>query len=226
MSKNITKLPNWICKRIDEAGLERIRAAVQKAELSTSAEIVPMIVQRSSTVAHVPMSLFLLLSLIWVTAVPYLATNLAHLMTNMNIAFVEMAGLVFAFVISVVLGQTRFAQRIFVPKVDQISQVDHRAELEFFESNIKTTRESTGILIFVSLLEHRAVVLADGPIAAKFPAETWNEIVNGLLERVKAGDLAGGFAWAIERSGSLVAPHFPIGAGDKDELSNDLVIKF
>lgn len=221
MSKNISKLPNWICKKIDEAGVERIRAAVHKAELSTSAEIVPMIVRRSSAIAHVPTSLFLALALLWVTSVPFFA----HYLSNFNILVVELGGVAVAFILSVLLGHLSFIQRIFVPKIDQVAQVDDRAELEFFESNIKSTTGSTGILIFVSLLEHRAVVLADGPIAAKFPPDTWNEIVNGLLERIKAGDLAGGFAWAIEKSGTLVAPHFPIGTADRNELANDLVIK-
>lgn len=221
MSKNITKLPNWICKRIDESGLERVRAAVHAAELKTSAEIVPMIVQRSSAVAHVPTSLFLVLALLWITSVPFFA----HYLTNVSILVIELLGVAFAFVLSVWLGHLPFVQRIFVPKIDQVAQVNDRAELEFFESNIKTTSGSTGILIFVSLLEHRAVVLADGPVSSKFPPETWNEIVNGLLERIKAGDLAGGFAWAIEKSGTLVAPHFPIKTGDRNELANDLVIK-
>ena len=221
MSKNVAKLPGWICKRIDEAGVERVRAAVHAAELKTSAEIVPMVVRRSSAVAHVPTSLFLVLALLWVTSVPFFA----HYLSNVNIVVVELAGVAVAFILSVLLGHLSFLQRIFVPKIDQVAQVDDRAELEFFESNIKTTQASTGILIFVSLLEHRAVVLADGPIAAKFPPDTWNEIVSGLLERIKAGDLAGGFAWAIEKCGTLVAPHFPIGAADRNELANDLVIK-
>ncbi len=222
MSKNISKLPNWICKKIDSAGLERIRAAVQTAELKTSAEIVPMIVERSSAIAHVPNSLFLLLSLFWVTAMPLISQHF----TFGNTVVVEILGFMFAFVLSLLLARVRLVQRLFVPRVDREAQVDDRAELEFFESNIKSTQDSTGILIFVSLLEHRAVVLADKSVAVKYPPETWNEIVNGLLTKIKAGDLAGGFAWAIEKCGDLVAPHFPIKPGDQNELANDLIIKF
>lgn len=221
MSKNISKFPNWICKKIDTAGIERVRAAVHAAELKTSAEIVPVIVQRSSAIAHVPNTLFLVLALAWVTALPFIA----HYLTMFSLVVSEIIGFVVAFVLSILLSRFPFIQRLFVPKIDQEAQVDDRAELEFFESNIKATRDSTGVLIFVSLLEHRAVVLADKSISDKFPPETWSEIVKGLLEKIKGGDLAGGFAWAIERSGALVAPHFPIKTGDRNELANDLVIK-
>ena len=155
MSKNVTKLPNWICKRIDEAGVERVRAAVHKAELSTSAEIVPMIVRRSSAIAHVPTSLFLFLSLVWMCVFPFVAVYVSDFFASYAILATanELFGFLLAAVLSAMLGHLSFFQRIFVPKIDQVAQVDDRAELEFFESNIKKTDGSTGILIFVSLLE-------------------------------------------------------------------------
>lgn len=145
--------------------------------------------------------------------------------SSISMILLEVGGVVVAFVFSLFVSRVRFVQRLFVPEIDQIAQVDDRAELEFFESNIKATRDSTGVLIFVSLFEHRAVVLADKSIADRFPPNTWTEIMDGLLAKIKAGDMAGGFAWAIERTGELVSPYFPVKAGDRNELANDLIIK-
>lgn len=221
------EIPKWLYSHINENGLQQIREAVSKAEIKTSAEIVPMIVRRSSAIAHVPVSVFLSLALVWTLFLPeitLLVSRRFHL-NDLWIAVVEIAGLLLAILVSPFLTRLSAVQRLFVPEIDEVAQVDDRAELEFYSSNIKSTRDSTGILIFVSMLEHRAVVLADKAIADKFPSAQWKEIVDGLLERIKKGDLAGGFTWAIERSGELVQPYFPVRTGDTNELANDLIIK-
>ena len=167
------------------------------------------------------MSTFLLLSILWLAAMPYMS----HLLPQISPFYFESAGFVLAFALSLGIARCNCVQRLFVPLIDRISQVNHRAELEFFESNIKATKDSTGVLIFVSLLERRAVILADKAVSDKFPAETWNKIVNELLTKIHAGDIAGGFVTAIENCGKLLAEKFPIQAGDANELANDLLIK-
>lgn len=219
------EIPGWLNSKIDESGLQRIREAVSNAEMKTSAEIVPMIVRRSSAIAHTPMSVFLALAFIWITALPFIPMSLSVAMSAKSQILFELAGIALAFALSFIVARVRWIQRILVPEIDQIAQVDDRAQLEFYSSNIKSTRDSTGILIFVSMLERRAVVLADKSIADKFPPAKWNDIVNGLLERIKKGSLADAFAWAIEQSGELVQPYFPVRAGDTNELENDLIIK-
>lgn len=77
----------------------------------------------------------------------------------------------------------------------------------------------------VSLMEHRAVVLADHGISEKLDATIWQEVVDLMIDGVKGGDLAGGMCAAIERCGALLAPHFPIAADDANELRDHLVVK-
>jgi putative membrane protein len=80
-------------------------------------------------------------------------------------------------------------------------------------------------LLFVSLLEHRAVVLADHSIAEKLSAEIWQEPVDLMIQGVKRGDLAAGMTQAIQRCGELLSPHFPVADDDVNELRNHLVVK-
>ncbi len=100
-----------------------------------------------------------------------------------------------------------------------------RAEVEFYEHGIGQTQGNTGILLFVSLMEHRAVVLADHSIAEKLDAEIWNEVVELMIDGVKGRDLAGGMRAAILRCGELLSPHFPIDEADANELRDHLIVK-
>jgi putative membrane protein len=125
------------------------------------------------------------------------------------------------------LGLSRLdaIQRLLTPRIDQIHQVEMRAEVEFYEHEVGKTKGDTGILLFVSLMEHRAVVLSDRSIAEKLDAEVWQELVDLMIAGVKRGDLAAGMIQAIERCGELLAPHFPIADDDRNELRDHLVVK-
>jgi putative membrane protein len=100
-----------------------------------------------------------------------------------------------------------------------------RAEIEFYELGLSETEARTGVLLFVSLMEHRAVVLADQGIAEKLDSEIWNGVVDQMVAGVKRADFAGGMCAGIERCGALLAPHFPAAAENANELRDHLVIK-
>jgi putative membrane protein len=74
-------------------------------------------------------------------------------------------------------------------------------------------------------MEHRAVVLADQSIAEKIDPNSWQELIDLMIQGVKRGDLAAGMSQAIERGGELLSAHFPIPENDTNELHDHLVIK-
>ena len=77
----------------------------------------------------------------------------------------------------------------------------------------------------VSLMEHRAVVLADHGISEKLDDAIWSEVVDLMISGVKQGDLAGGMCKAIEKCGELLTEHFPIAEDDANELHDHLIVK-
>ncbi len=103
--------------------------------------------------------------------------------------------------------------------------MEQRAELEFYRAGINGTSRRSGILLFVSFAEHRAVVLADKVIADKLPASTWNEVLTVLLAGIKSGRAGQGYIDAVNHSAKILAQHFPEIVSDENELSNRLVIK-
>lgn len=214
-------LPNWATKVLGADGHQRIEEAIARAESHTSGEIVPVLVRRSSTVGHVPILAFALLLLAALMLdLPLLLSNLG----GSEFIWVGVCGLAAA---AVGYGLTRFdgVDRLLTPRPDQMHQVDLRAQIEFYELGLSQTDSRTGVLLLVSLMEHRAVVLADRGISEKLDATIWQEVVDLMIDGVKSGDLAGGMCAAIDRCGELLTPHFPIAEGDTNELRDHLIVK-
>ena len=214
-------IPKWLHYKLDRAGFEKIKAAVGLAETRTRGEIVPMIVRKSITTGHVPVVLFLGILLILWNLIPY-ASGLAH---GVSVYAIELVAVVLAAFLTWLLKDSSFWQRTLTSDSDEEASVMRRAQLEFFTSGIKTTEGRTGVLILVSLVEHRAVILADEAIASKLPDTTWQDVIKDMLFKIKDGDLAGGMSDAVDKVGRLLQKDFPILPGDRNELANKLVVK-
>jgi putative membrane protein len=215
------KLPKWLKTYMDESAYEAVLTAVSRAEEKTSGEIVAMIVRRSSTTAHVP------LLIVW-----FLAALGATIAYSVSRAFPDIwhdgyfAVCLIAFsLVGLLISKFPAVQRLVLSKQERANQVDQRAELEFYEAGLEKTEGKTGILLFVSLLERRAVVLADQGIHSKLPPETWENVVSLLVSGIKAKDMAGGFSKAIDACGTILSEHFPIAPDDVNELHDHLIVK-
>ncbi len=215
-------LANWVQSYLNDDSFKRIEDKIKEAETKTSGELVPVIVRKSSTVGHVPVILMLLFALLFfVFDGDYWQMeffDLPHWLLIV-IDFLILAVLVR------ILSPLPFLERLLTSKLDQRMQVEQRAINEFHELNIKDTKGATGILIFVSLMEHQAVVLGDEAIAKKLKPEVWQEVVERLISGIKKKDMAEGFCEAIAMSADMLSEHFPIQADDTNELKNHLVIK-
>ena len=94
---------------------------------------------------------------------------------------------------------------------------------QFYARNIHLTTSRTGVLIFVSLAERYAEVVADAGINAKVPQHAWDGIVGDLMEQARENRLADGFVSAIATVGALLSQHFPVSSDDANELDDHLV---
>jgi putative membrane protein len=133
------------------------------------------------------------------------------------------------FLLAVLLGQWigRWGgfQRLILPRGERKEAVHQRALLEFHEAGLNKTEGETGILLFVSLLEHEAVVLFDKGIARHCTPEVFQNVVAALIEGAKTGDLAGGYQRAIALCTDVLSKHFPPRAVNPNELKDYLRIE-
>jgi putative membrane protein len=216
------KLESWVRKYLKSEDLAHIETCVAEAEKLTSGEIVPMIVRRSSSIGHVaPMLLmmFLLLFFVIIEIVELEKPGFGHSWWTL------IGGFLVSFLATRFLANSPRVQYFFINKIDGEWLTKQRAKIEFYEARLEQTKGSTGILLFVSLMERRAVVLADRGIAGKLPESTWDEVVMLLVRGAKSRDLGSGMVQAIQRCQVILSEHFPKLDGDRDELANRPIIK-
>lgn len=109
--------------------------------------------------------------------------------------------------------------RRLIPDDNLERAVTMRAEAAFVEEEVFDTRDRTGILIFLSLFEHRAVILADAGINRAVPEDTWKVLVDRLVAGIRAGRAAEALRESVIRCGEVLAEHeVVLRSDDFDEL--------
>jgi len=196
---------------------ERIRQAVVAAESKTAGEIVPMIVTSAARYTEIE-----LLGVIFGLLIGMIAEAIwSDPWGSHYFQLWPVIGALIGFFSS----GLALVKRLLAPK-SRIGEAVHTLALaSFTDQGLHHTRDHTGILILIALLEHRVEVLADRGINQKVSAGTWDEIVRTITAGIKSGQACNAFCQAIERCGDILATHFPRQADDKDELPNQLVTK-
>lgn len=120
-------------------------------------------------------------------------------------------------------GRPALLRRI-VPMQDQRRAVNSRVKQLFIERGVTETRDRSGVLVFLSQLEHRVEILADRGIHERVGSEAWAEMVRILVEEIRGGKAFAGLATVVERIGRELAAKFPARADDTNELPDQVTL--
>ncbi|NCO83330.1 MAG: hypothetical protein COZ31_09135 [Nitrospirae bacterium CG_4_10_14_3_um_filter_44_29] len=101
--------------------------------------------------------------------------------------------------------------------------VRQRAVSAFYEKGLYKTRQNTGVLFFISILERKVWALADKGIHKKIGQETLNKFALTVSQGIKDGRACDSLCNAIREAGALLAKHFPVTPGDTDELPDKVM---
>lgn len=205
--------------------LKRIEAAVHEAEKATSGEIVPFLVDRSDEYEEAEWRAGALLG-----STVLLLVLAEHALSKswLPVDFALILLLAFlAFLVGMLL--TRMSpplKRFFSGSALLERRVGLRATQAFVSEKVFDTRDRTGILLFVSVLEHRVLVIGDEGINALVKPAAWEEIVQTVTRAVRDGQPTKGLVDAIAHCANLLresgAKRRP---DDTDELSNELRVR-
>ncbi len=199
---------------------ERVAQAIREAEALTSGEIYCVVARRSDAYffssAMIVTASILVVSLAAAFALEtsWLTMRLPLFVAAQLLALAAALALIYAF---------PGLRMMLAPRRWQYARAHDNALKQFLARNVHLTAQRTGVLIFVSLAERYAEVVADAGIAAKVPQDMWDSIVAGLIDDARRDRLADGFVTAIAAVGALLAEHFPVGPGDVNELDDHLV---
>ena len=193
----------------------RISAAIRAAEARTSGEIVCVLAQNSSGATVLPVFIAAAAAL----ALPWLLVAVTDLAVQRILSLQIVVFVVLCVVLC--LPPVRVA---LMPRAARRA-VAHRVAVEQFNiRGIARTTDRSGILIFVSLAERYARIIADDGIAARVPQTQWQGAVDALVAHMRDGRIADGFVAAIDICAGELAVHFPRAEAAQDELPNRIYL--
>jgi len=208
---------------------EKIKLTVKEAESKTSGEIAVAIIKESDNYAIYELLFALFCGFVYFFVMMFFVNGIEIFLKNMfwgySVSYLLLFyGLSVFVVISAAyfLSNLSFIDKLIVPKSVMKRKVNERAVRQFMESGVYNTKDRTGILIFISVLEQQVELLADKGINEKISQENWNSIVNHIVEGIKSGEVAGNLSESISKCGKLLAEHFPIQSDDVNELKDDV----
>lgn len=219
---------------LKEAQHKIVSDAVAEAELTTSGEIVTVLADRSdeyndvvlvwaAALAFTAMSLFALIPQPFMDLWDSLIGGWMHEWTTGELASMTIALGLIAFIVTWLViswDPLRFA---LTPGPVKTSRVHTRAIKHFKVGAERRTHGHTGVLIYLSMQEHRAEIVADEPIAKLVPAEVWGEAMADMLVEIKQGQIAEGMAAGVRDVGKVLSEHFPRAEDDQNELPDRLI---
>ena len=214
---------------LTDADRQRVGAAVAAAELGTDGEIVTVVAGRSDPYhdvalhwAVLAMLLVLTLFAVWPQAAEWLYglggdawTAAVPVRALFTIALVAVAATFL--IVRLLLAATSWRMAL-TPGATKARRVRRRAVELFRTAAEQRTRARTGVLLYLSLDEHRAEIVADELIHSKVTPDVWGEAMAALVEAVRDGRAGDGMAAAVTRIGAVLAEHFPRSDGDVNEL--------
>jgi putative membrane protein len=217
-----------------EADRTRIAAAVTAAEANSDGEIVTVVAKQSDAYHDVVLH--------WAVLAMFLVLALAAAMPARLVLLLDrvaggwmtwtpgelIAILLFALAIVFLLARwivgIRPVRLALTPPATKARRVRRRALLLFRLATENRTRAKTGVLLYLSLAEHRAEIIADAAIDSRVTPETWGDAMAALIDAVKDGRPGDGMVASVGKIGQVLAEHFPRSPDDTNELPDRLIL--
>jgi putative membrane protein len=226
---------------LSPADLSAIEAAVREAETRTTGEIYCVVAEDSSDYFETPLA--------WAAGVALLAPALL-LLAGVHVAPPELGGgewtsaqasraadavardtllgamlmQLVLFVVTAVVASLSPVRRLLTPRALKRERVRREAQAHFLGKNLHATRERTGVLIYVSLEERMAELIADEGIAGQVPPDIWDRAMAALVAGLKRREPSAGFAAAIGLCADVLAERFPPRPGANPNELPDAVV--
>jgi len=200
-----------------ESEKQQISILVKKAERETSGEIAVMVVDESDSYREAEILGALLLSAFIALVV---AVSLQHVTVW---SYIPAVIIFWTPALYLVRGFPRFKLALAGKKRLE-EAVRERAIRAFFEKGLYRTRGETGILIFISILEHKVWILGDRGINQRIDPQFWQALAGELAGSIRENRAYGGLCTVIEKLGDVLREHFPKEAADTNELPDEVIV--
>ncbi|MEO8177101.1 MAG: hypothetical protein ABI626_10645 [Sphingomicrobium sp.] len=223
-----------VMQRLSEADHAKVRAAIAAAESESDGEIVAVATELSDSYHDVALHwavLVLIAVLAWAAAFPSSLEWWRDLLlggwrpepTLRELLTFLMVLAVLKFTAVLLILRYLPLRLALTPGATKQRRVRRRAVTVFKAAAERRTVGRTGILIYLSMGERRAEIVADEAILEVTDGSTWGEAMAALLVEVRTGRPADGLVAAIGQVGAVLKQHFPHSATDTNEIPDKLI---
>tara|TARA_B100000925_G_scaffold289512_1_gene272534 strand:+ start:422 stop:1045 length:624 start_codon:yes stop_codon:yes gene_type:complete len=194
--------------------VDSIKNKIKEAELKTSGEIVPVLVSKSDSYLYTHYMNSLIFSF------------LGLLLSRSSLLNIEVNQIILIFIFALIgffLPYINDYKKLLLTKKEIEEEVHQRTLQAFFNNHLHKTKDGTGVLIFISLMEKRINIIGDHGINEKVGQSFWDSELDILAKSLKDENVTDGLLQVIGQIGDKLAEHFPIQNDDENELKNDLI---
>jgi putative membrane protein len=214
---------------LDAEGRAAVAAAVRAAEATTDGEIVTVLAAHSDAYHDVALH-YAVAAMLLVTAVFAIRPDLLPTGDG-GWGGVETGRGLFGLLVVQTLAFliVRFAlawrplRLMLTPRATKARRVRRQAVRAYRLGADRRTATREAVLLYLSLDEHLAEIVADERVHARVAPEIWGEAMAALVDEVRAGRPAAGLVAGVERIGAVLATHVPKTESDVNELPDRLI---
>jgi putative membrane protein len=218
------KIPRWLKSKINSEGIDSIIKSIQLAETKTDVEFVPLIVKQSlTTISLVHLVIRLIFLLLIVLSFELFLKNLWLTWQMESVIFISL--IVALFYLTYPLARLNFVLKSLLKKSEIDLCIERRAIVEFYANKMDQTASRTVVLLMISVLEKRAIILADPSLNLKVDSKIWSDAVKVLIESAHEENLAGGLEKVITQLSHQLASVVPYSKKQLNEYPDVVLIK-
>jgi putative membrane protein len=193
----------------------RVIAAVKDIENASSMEVVVTLSPRSTPATMPILASALAICITLLSVYPLLFAAATAVTVTMNI-------LIITAIMTLLVGSLPPLQRLFFSGRYLQEKVLTAARAEFVRQGIHSTRQRTGLLLYLSAFERHAVLVVDLGVRSKIPAAAMEELEAAATAIFSTKETASGITAFLEQLRLVAGRYLPKEADDVNELDDGL----
>ncbi len=214
-----------------DADRAQINQAVAQAEARTAAEFVPAVAYSSGRYDRPEDVVGLWLGLLAMIVVwqffppPAIEPGSWGNLSHFAYLAILIAMVVIGFFAGAILADNvGWLRRLFTPTTQMRDEVHARARQVFFDSRMHHTDTKAGVMIYISLFERMAAVVADRHVLEKLGQAELDALRDNLVTQLKTAHPRDALCHVLALAGEKLAAVLPRAADDVNELTDALVV--
>jgi putative membrane protein len=198
------------------ASNDALRQAAAQVERQSSVELVVVVRPQSASYRHIDLSVGMTTAMLVLAFLLYSPWPFAwHFF--LIYTFVTAIGM------TMVSSKLPWLRRGLSKQSTMDREVLQAARAAFVSQGVHHTQYRTGVVLYVSLLERKAVLVADSGVELAIPKQPWTQFEDKITALLRAGGSAMELAKAIEDASEIFATYLPRPGEDKNELPDGVV---